>query len=98
MQLCQEHFHPEQEDLSNGPEDDNPYGYFGISYQTLVALGRKAVEKSGSRQLQFYCGANEEMMAVLERSSREFWMNWSIVTGITLPPELIDESIYYCGC
>jgi hypothetical protein len=31
-------------------------------------------------------------------NEREFWINWSIVTGIAIPPELEDSTYFSCAC
>jgi uncharacterized protein (TIGR02996 family) len=80
------------------PDDDNPYAYLGISYETLLELGRRAVENADQLGIGFYCGANETMMEALRAHSREFWKNWSVVTGVPLPPNVADRSFFSCSC
>ena len=91
--------HPDDDDLDNeDPDDDHPYSFFGISYEKLLKLGRKAVEAADQRGVGLYCGANETMMDALRANSREFWKNWSIVTGIPLPPGVEGKSYFGCSC
>jgi uncharacterized protein (TIGR02996 family) len=90
---------PDGEDLINDEFDDNnPWSYFGISYEKLVALGRMAVEESNETGIGLFCGANMSLMEALQANSREFWENWSVVTGILLPPDAAEKSSFSCAC
>jgi uncharacterized protein (TIGR02996 family) len=99
VRFCRDHCAPGDEDLDNeDPDDDNPYSFCHISYEKLLKLGRKAVEKADQRGIDFYCGANETMMDALRGNSREFWKNWSVVTGVPLPPDVEEKSYFSCSC
>jgi uncharacterized protein (TIGR02996 family) len=91
--------HPDEHDLDNeAPNDDDPYSFFGISYEKLLNLGRKAIEEADQWGIAFYCGANETMMEALRANRREFWQNWSVVTGVPLPPDVEEKSSFGCSC
>jgi uncharacterized protein (TIGR02996 family) len=78
--------------------DHNPSYSQVISFEDLLELGRKAVEEAREDWLGFYCGDNETMCNALRANSREFWQNWSVVTGIPVPPDVEGKSHFSCGC
>jgi uncharacterized protein (TIGR02996 family) len=85
------------QDNNPAPGDDSEE--WVISCETLLELGREAVaEADKGRQLGFSCGNNMTMCEALWANSREFWENWSIVTGIPLPPNVEDKSSFRCAC
>jgi uncharacterized protein (TIGR02996 family) len=90
--------HPDDDLDNEDPDDDNAYSFFGISYEKLLMLGRKAVDTADEWGIEFYCGANETMMDALRANSREFWKNWSVVTGLPLPPDVEERSRFSCSC
>jgi uncharacterized protein (TIGR02996 family) len=69
-----------------------------IDYETLLDLGREAVGRADRLRFGFSCGNNMTMHEALWASSREFWTNWSIVTGIPLPPDVESRSYFRCAC
>jgi uncharacterized protein (TIGR02996 family) len=80
--------------------DHNQGDYIGQlnSYEQLMDLGRVAVEEADERGFGFDCGSNESLCDALRANSREFWKNWSIVTGIPLPPDAEERSYFGCAC
>jgi uncharacterized protein (TIGR02996 family) len=73
----------------------------GVTYKTLLDLGRQAVEDAGADAEGWYsmsCGPYESLCNALRRDCRAFWRNWSIVTGIPLPEDIADRSGFHCGC
>jgi uncharacterized protein (TIGR02996 family) len=100
VRFCKDFDDPSSGENSDGDDldDDNPWSFFDISYEKLVRLGRKAVEGTNEQRIAFFCGANEKMMDALRANSREFWRNWSIVTGIPLPADVADKSVFCCSC
>jgi uncharacterized protein (TIGR02996 family) len=80
------------------PDEDFAYSYFGITYENLLKLGRKAVEEANERGIAFYCGANERMMDSLRTNRAEFWKNWSIVTGVPVSEDQAEKSRFGCSC
>jgi uncharacterized protein (TIGR02996 family) len=66
------------------------------SYEEMVEHGRVAVAEADGRMLGFDCGSNQGLSDALRANSKEFWKNWSIVTGIPLPPAA--EGMHYFGC
>jgi uncharacterized protein (TIGR02996 family) len=83
----------------NNPPPDEEYPYeCPISYEELLELGREAVANADKRWLGFSCGNNETMCDALRENTPEFWENWSVVTGIPLPPDIESESSFSCAC
>jgi uncharacterized protein (TIGR02996 family) len=85
---------------AHNPPDEGDEDEWFISYETLVELGREAVgsvdKKTG--EFGFSCGNNMDMSEALSAESRKFWKNWSIVTGIPLPPNAEEKSYFSCAC
>jgi uncharacterized protein (TIGR02996 family) len=81
-------------------QDHSQGDYYGPlnSYPELLELGRVAVEEADEGGLGFDCGSNESLCDALRANSREFWKNWSIVTGIPLPPGVEGKSYFGCSC
>jgi uncharacterized protein (TIGR02996 family) len=108
VRFCRDHCDPSDENLdSEGPNDANPYSFLHISFKQMLELGRKAVEEadergtvgsSGNWFVSFECGANEELAVALRANRQEFWDNWSVVTGIPLPPDVEEKSYFGCSC
>ena len=82
----------------NNSEDENDPDNWFISYDTLLQLGRAAIERGDGRELSFSCGNNEWMCNSLRTYAEEFWTNWSIVTGIPVPPDAEEKSWFRCAC
>lgn len=71
-------------------------GYEEVTYEGLIAFGRRvAIEESSSDRTYVH---NESMWHALQANSQEFWKNWSVVTGIPLPPSLEDKGFHYWAC
>lgn len=91
VQFCREY----------NPDPDNEDPYWNISYEKLIELGRQAIEEEATEDtwgFGFHCGNNETMCDALRENSQEFWMNWSIITGIPLPPDIDEKSSFSCAC
>jgi uncharacterized protein (TIGR02996 family) len=84
VQLCRDH---------NPPDANEPDRWF-ISYAQLIVLGCEGVEEADEEEIGFSCGNNISMCDALQRNSLEFWTNWSIVTGIPLPPDVEGRSYF----
>ena len=69
-----------------------------ISYEKLLQAGRDAVEKAGeSGYFTVWVSFNHDLGAALTTNTREFWANWSIVTGIPVPANA-EEKTWVCTC
>jgi uncharacterized protein (TIGR02996 family) len=88
VRFCRDHNPP--------PEEDSDERV--IPYEELISLGRSAVEEADEGGFGFYCGNNMSMCDALRANSREFWKNWSVVTGIPLPPDVEGTSYFNCAC
>ncbi len=71
-------------------------GYQEMTCEGLIAFGREvAREESSSGRTHL---DNETMWYALRDHSQEFWKNWSIVTGIPLPPSLENKGFHHWQC
>jgi uncharacterized protein (TIGR02996 family) len=84
-------------DNNPSPDVEDPYETI-IPYEELLERGRQAVEEAGDWGFGFHCGNNETMCDALRANNQEFWQNWSIVTGIPLPPGGEDAGHFSCAC
>ena len=89
VRFCRDHNPP--------PDDEDPYEWV-ISYAELIELGLDAVVRADEQEFGFSCGNNMAMCDALRANSREFWKNWSTVTGIPLPPDVEAKSNFRCAC
>ncbi len=67
-----------------------------ISYEGLIEFGRRVAKEVGSSKNIGLI--SEAMWEALRARSQEFWKNWSIVTGIPLPPSLKDKGFHHWSC
>jgi uncharacterized protein (TIGR02996 family) len=96
VRFCEEH-NPAAEEVDEEIDEDD-YGECPISYENLIDLGREALEEPGKEGFEFNCWNNMGMCDALRAHSREFWKNWSIVTGIPLPPDVEEKTSFHCAC
>jgi len=74
------------------------YGNPGVSlttYQDLIDRGRNAV---ADLSFTIHCGIDEGLKGALGLYCGEFWRNWSIVTGVLVPPDVTERSYFRCSC
>ncbi len=71
-------------------------GFEEVSYEGLLEFGRKVVQDE-STSGRIYID-NEAMWDGLKAQSREFWENWSVVTGIPLPRSLGTKDFHHWAC
>jgi uncharacterized protein (TIGR02996 family) len=69
-----------------------------ISYEELIETGRATIEEADEWGSHFFCFTNLTMCSALRDNSREFWKNWSVVTGIPVPQDVQDKCDFTCGC
>ncbi len=83
-------------------QEHNPRSEFGgapISYEQLIERGLMAVaEPNDEGELWIGCGDNEVMCDALRMHAREFWMNWSIITGLPVASDAETKTYFSCGC
>jgi uncharacterized protein (TIGR02996 family) len=89
VRFCQNHNPP--------PDDQDPYEMV-ISYAELIELEREAIEEADDQDFGLSCGNNMTMCDALRANRQEFWQNWSIVTGIPLPPDAETRIHFRCAC
>lgn len=82
-------------DHNPSPDAEESDEWF-ISYETLLDLGQRGLEEE--EEWGFSCGNNMRMCDALRENRRPFWENWSIVTGIPLPPDVENNSHFWCAC
>ncbi len=83
---------------ANNPSDDDEDAYeMPIPYAELIERGREAVERA-DEWYGFSCGNNMTMCDALRDNPGEFWKNWSVVTGVPLPPDIEEKSGFGCAC
>jgi uncharacterized protein (TIGR02996 family) len=69
----------------------------GVSYDGVLAFGRHAVkEESASGRVSMT--RNEALWSALRADSQEFWRNWSVVTGVPLPPSFEHKGFHSWAC
>jgi uncharacterized protein (TIGR02996 family) len=71
-------------------------GYQEITYEELIEFGREVVKEESSLERTYV--DNEVMWHALRDNSQEFWKNWSVVTGVPLPPGLGDKGFHRWQC
>jgi uncharacterized protein (TIGR02996 family) len=68
-----------------------------VSYEQILNLGRQAIhEVEAKGEFQIACAYNFRMSDALNASGRVFWKNWSVVTGIPLPPDMEAKGRFEC--
>jgi uncharacterized protein (TIGR02996 family) len=68
-----------------------------ISYRTLLKLGQQAIDEVDDvRGFVISCGNHITMSFALNDSCKDFWKNWSIVTGVPLPLDVEKRSSFTC--
>ena len=85
------------EKYNPGPDADEYYRNAWISYKKLIQLGREASVLAGG-YLCVNCDREEKMSQDLQMHGKEFWRNWSIVTGVPLDPSQMERFYFSCGC
>jgi uncharacterized protein (TIGR02996 family) len=83
--FCEDH-NPEEFD------DFSPLTYPGIMEMALDATKDADKDTEGD----FFCGRNEGLR--MSDQWNEFWKHWSIVTGIPMAPEVVQNIRYSCAC
>jgi uncharacterized protein (TIGR02996 family) len=89
VKFCKDH---------NPPEDDDDPDNYPIPYKELLERARRGVEETDREELSFHCGRNETMCFALRYNKREFWKNWSIVTGIPVSEDRVEKGGFSCAC
>ena len=90
----------------NNPDPSTDSETRVISYEELLELGWSIAisvdERAGSESDQeafgLFCGNNQTMCDALRSDVTEFLANWSIVTGMPLPPDARYIVRFGCAC
>lgn len=81
--------------------------YYIITYDELIELGWEAIEnyfideredEDLNHSILISCSNNFMMCEALRDHDREFWQNWSIVTGMPLLENMEEKSWFSCTC
>jgi uncharacterized protein (TIGR02996 family) len=78
--------------------------YRPFSYEELIEFGRRVVKEESISDRVYPDNSgrvffdNWDLWSVLRANSQEFWKNWSVVTGIALPPSLEDKDFHHWEC
>lgn len=65
------------------------------SYADLLEFGHKAVQEAAKERTYL---DNEDLWHALEVHGQKFWMYWSIVTGVPLPPSFENKDFHRWEC
>ena len=81
-------------------EENSQGDYHGElnSYEELLEHAHAAVKEAREDWLGFDCGSNESLCDALRENAGAFWRNWSVVTGVPLPPDYEKKSGFGCSC
>ena len=66
-----------------------------FSYEALIDFGHRVVNAVSPAE---NISVDEAMWADLKANSQEFWDNWSIVTGVSLPQSLDNKDFHTWEC
>ena len=80
------------------PPEDEVTDVWRITYNLLIDLGWQGMEREDEWGIHLSCNNNMNMCDALRANAREFWKNWSIVTGMPLAPDVVQKSRFACGC
>jgi uncharacterized protein (TIGR02996 family) len=72
--------------------------YAALSYEGLIEFGRRVIKEESTSERVYFDYDNEALWHALRGSDQEFWKNWSIVTGIPLPPSLQNKGFHHWSC
>jgi uncharacterized protein (TIGR02996 family) len=75
-------------DKDEDDEYDSP-----ITYEELIRMGHEGLSEGS-----VFCGGSYSLCEALEGVSRDFWKNWSIVTGVPVSDDTADGIGYRCAC
>lgn len=70
--------------------------YQQVRYEELIEFGHQVVRDENPRD-RYYL-PNDDVWSELRFNRDEFWTNWSIVTGVALPPGLEAKGFHYWAC
>lgn len=91
-------------DAIRGILSSGPYIQPEESFRQMLVCGWDALERSRlvnpSEEWEFdlLFGNHEQMRHAIAENVQDFWKNWSIVTGVPLPPGVAEKSRFYCSC
>lgn len=58
----------------------------------------RLVEPSENWTFSLSFGNNMDLRDAVDEKIHAFWKNWSIITGVPLPPGIEEKSRFTCGC
>jgi hypothetical protein len=75
-----------------GYDDEDPPTY---DYERMVELGYEGVTDG---VMHFCTTTGADFFCMNEENQREFFQNWSLVTGVTVPDETLANMSFSCAC
>ena len=72
------------------PSDTNPH-----TYEYIIQAGHQGVEEG---DMYFGSDAGADFFRESEENRREFFRNWSLVTGVAVPEETQEGIGFSCAC
>jgi uncharacterized protein (TIGR02996 family) len=75
---------------------ESPEQMLASGWETLEVAG--LIESADQWEFHFGFANNIDMCEAMWGSASEFWKNWSVVTGIPLPPGVEEKSHFHCSC
>jgi hypothetical protein len=75
-----------------GYEDEDPPTY---SYEAVVEIGREGATSGG---MYFWTDSGADYFRGDPANRREFFRNWSLVTGVEVPEEDQENMTFACAC
>ncbi|HYF50512.1 MAG TPA: TIGR02996 domain-containing protein [Planctomycetota bacterium] len=79
--------------------EDHQSGYDSerLTYKYIMQLALEAAMSADENtEGRIHCGSN--MGLCYSRQWHEFWKHWSVVSGIALKPEVVENIRYSCSC
>ena len=73
-----------------GPSDTDPH-----TYEYVIRAGHQGVEEGG---MYFGSDAGADFFRESDANRREFFRNWSLVTGVAVPDDVRERVSVSCAC
>jgi uncharacterized protein (TIGR02996 family) len=67
-----------------------------LTYKKIMDMALESAVSADEEGGHIYCGRNMDLC--YSRRWQEFWMHWSIVSGIPLQAEVVKNMRYTCAC
>lgn len=73
---------------------------YSPTFHEFCELAKEALEQSAGHEEECVipCYNNSGLAEALQDEAAQFWRNWSIVTGIEVPADLVERTYFGCAC